>query len=163
VDVLPTLLELAAADRPAALDGESMLDVLCDPSQSTRETALLEYHRFAAGNNKNDTGYFPIRCAVGDDHKLVVNAHGSDELYDHTTDPGEVDNRIDDDALEATRERLHDAMLRLQRESRDPFYGRIWKDRTWRSDGELIDEELSMGSKGGDGFLPPSGTRLIWD
>ena len=45
------------------------------------------------------------------DHKLIRRTAGQDELYDLTDDPQELDNRIDDPAMQETRATLEHQML----------------------------------------------------
>jgi len=66
---------------------------------------------------------------VDDRYKLVINLFDKDELYDHTEDPYEMHNRIDDPTLHPVRDRLHQAMLEEMYRTRDPLRGSCWNDR----------------------------------
>jgi uncharacterized sulfatase len=158
VDVLPTLLDLAGIERPPILDGRSMRRLLAS-GQPHREVALVEYHGFAAGG----ASFFPVRAAVTDERKLVVNLHATDEFYDREADPGELDNRIDDPAYADERDALHDALLEEMARTRDLFHAPAWKDRPWREDAALTAAQRSSPDRPADGFLPPSGATLIPD
>ncbi|MFB6217985.1 MAG: sulfatase-like hydrolase/transferase [Halobacteriaceae archaeon] len=156
VDVLPTLLDLAGAERPPILDGRSMRPLLAD-GEAHREMALVEYHGFSGGG----AGFTPIRAAVTPERKLVVNLFDTDELYDRGADPGELQNRIDDPAYADERDALHDALVEEMARTRDLFHAPAWKDRPWRADAELTEAQRSSPDRPDDGFLPPSGDSLI--
>jgi uncharacterized sulfatase len=132
LDLLPTFLDVAGAEVPDAIHGQSFWDVARDPGRDHRETALIEYHSYARGRTGRD-GFYPVRCLVdADGHKLVINREDRDEFYDQTTDPGELDNRIDDAAVSGVRDDLHDSLLETMRETSDPFHGDKWRERPWR-------------------------------
>jgi len=76
----------------------------------------------------------PISCACDGQHKLVVNLLTSDELYDLTTDPYELDNLIDSPLHAQIRNDLHDKLIDWMNRGRDPFRGYYWLNRPWRND-----------------------------
>ena len=132
VDVLPTFLDLAGADVPGELHGESFLPAARDPSRDHREVALVEHNGYGQGRTDGD-GFYPVRCLVSaEGHKLVVNLLESDELYDLGADPGELDNRVDDPGYAGVRDRLHDRLLAEMSDTDDAFHGQAWADRPWR-------------------------------
>jgi uncharacterized sulfatase len=130
LDVVPTLLDFAGIDADEPLHGRSMRGLL-ESGTRHREHALVEYHGFSRGRVGGD-GLFPIRAAVTEDAKLVVNLPGEDEFYDREADPGEVENRIDDPAVADRRDELHDAILEIMDETADPFNADGWIERDWR-------------------------------
>jgi uncharacterized sulfatase len=131
VDLLPTYLEIAGADVPAELHGQSLLDTARDPSVDHREEVLLEYHSYG------DSDFYPVRCLVTDDgYKFVVNLLDSDELYDLNEDPGEVSNEIGSEAYTEVRNDLHRRLLDLMDETDDNFADDAWADRAWRADAD---------------------------
>lgn len=95
LDVLPTLLELAGAEPPPILEGESVVPILADRTAAVRDFALVEFHRFSITHD-SWFGFIPIRAIVTKDRKLTINLHQTDELYNLDTDPGELTNLIDD-------------------------------------------------------------------
>lgn len=85
LDVYPTLVELAGLDAPAHLDGESLLPLLRDPGAKRDRPAISVW---GYGN-----------YAVRDErYRYIRYADGSEELYDHETDPNEWTNLAEDDA-----------------------------------------------------------------
>lgn len=131
VDLLPTFLDLADIETDSAIHGTSMRESLLGEG-AHREAALIEYHSFARGRTDGD-GFFPIRCLVTDELKLVVNLLESDELYDLERDPEELTNRIDDPEYTEVRDALHDELLARMNETDDPFDGDVWRNREWRT------------------------------
>jgi len=84
VDVMPTLLELADVPRPGQVDGESLLPVMNGESSGKNE-AICEWDDLVI-----DSRTYAIRT---DRYRLVYyNREVGGELYDHTNDPGEIDN-----------------------------------------------------------------------
>lgn len=127
VDLLPTFVDLAGGDPPSELHGRSFLETARHPSRDHREDALVEYHSYGGDD------FYPVRCLVtAEGRKLVVNLLDSDELYDLDDDPGELRNRIDDEAYAEVRASLHDRLLKRMDETGDAFGGEGWRDRPWR-------------------------------
>lgn len=79
VDLYPTLTELCGLPAPAGLDGESLVPQLRDPSAARRSPALMT----------EMTGNHAVRT---DRWRYIRYADGSEELYDHQSDPHEWHN-----------------------------------------------------------------------
>jgi arylsulfatase A-like enzyme len=132
LDIMPTMLDLAGIGGPDCLHGISLVPVLSEPSTKVREQVAISFTRFAI--NHDDWGeFYPIRCVVDERHKLAINLFETDELYDLSADPYEMDNRIEDPQYAAARDRLHDMLLSEMDRIRDPFRSFRWGDRPWRS------------------------------
>ena len=79
IDLYPTLIELCDLSPRDDLDGQSLVPLLRDPSSLRDEPAIIEYQRG--------------QCAVRSRHfRYIRYADGSEELYDHRTDPSEWTN-----------------------------------------------------------------------
>jgi choline-sulfatase len=80
IDLYPTLCELAGLPLPDGLDGLSLTGLLTErPGAENRPPAL--------------TAYGPGNVALRDEHwRYIRYADGSEELYDHRTDPDEKVN-----------------------------------------------------------------------
>jgi arylsulfatase A-like enzyme len=134
VDLMPTLLDAAGVDTPYGVQGESLRPVLTGDEERTRPFALVEHRheafrpdsalvRNATSNevpemqdvqdnivNWGDQD-IDVKTIYSDDHRLsYVTGIDDDygELFDHRTDPGEMDNRWHSDP-----ERRADLMPRL--------------------------------------------------
>jgi uncharacterized sulfatase len=126
VDLFPTYLDIAGAEVPAGLHGQSFLDTARDPSVNHRDEVLVEYHSYG------DSDFYPVRCLVTDDgYKLVINLLDSDELYDLNVDPGELSNEIDNDEYADLRDDLHRTLLGMMEDTDDNFMDDAWADRAW--------------------------------
>ena len=155
IDVIPTLLELAGIEIPPILEGKSMSKVLENPNYSYRDGVLVEFNRFSITHD-SWFGFIPIRAIVTERYKLVINLHQTDELYDLENDPGELNNLIMDNDYCNIRNQLHDRLIEIMDNSRDPFRGIVWKTRPWRKDYEFKWEKGKRRCRPYDGFLPKS-------
>lgn len=79
LSVFPTLTSLAGLDRPTHLEGPDLSPLLQDPQTSWEHPAITTHGR----------GNHAIRR---DDWRYIRYADGSEELYDHRTDPLEQIN-----------------------------------------------------------------------
>jgi arylsulfatase A-like enzyme len=119
--LMPTVLELAAVPPPPGLHVQSLAPALADPAGvSTDGAAFAEYHG-------DEWGLYSMRMVRTATAKYVYSPHGTDELYDLTSDPHERVNRIDDRAaggmLADLRARLMQWMVRTD----DPLA--LWAGR----------------------------------
>jgi iduronate 2-sulfatase len=83
LDVYPTIVELAGVPRVAGVDGSSLLPLLLDPSQRIRAGAL------SFRKAKAPLLGVSVRTAR---YRYTEWPDGSEELYDHGSDPGETRN-----------------------------------------------------------------------
>ena len=79
LDVYPTLAELCGTKEREGLDGRSLLPLLRDPSAAWDRPAVTTWGR----NN---------HAVRGDRYRYIRRSDGSEELYDHKTDPDEFKN-----------------------------------------------------------------------
>lgn len=154
IDILPTMLALAGIDVPPLLEGQSLVPEVTQGQQRHDREVVIEWNRADQDVHNAAGGFYPARCIIRGQHKLVVNLFDTDELYDLAADPHEMENRIMDPALASLRDRLHDDILRWMNETRDPFRGAAWLDRPWHH----AAPSLLVGRKvrGDDGYLPPT-------
>lgn len=106
VDLAPTFLDVAQlADRDeitADLDGDSLLPLCASGEASWKEIAITDYCSEGAVQ--------PMRMATGDGWKYVYVHDEAAQLFDLTTDPDELDNRIDDPSAATMLARLQTAV-----------------------------------------------------
>ena len=95
VDLFPTLNELCDLPEVQDLDGQSLVPWLTHPDLPKRRPAITSH---GAGNH----------AVRGDRWRYIRYADGSDELYDHWTDPHEWKNLAGDEKLEELKQELAD-------------------------------------------------------
>jgi hypothetical protein len=133
--------------------GEARLVSFTDAGADDLERSVfVVFHRYELPGD-GQGGFTPMRAIVKGDTKLAVHLLDSDELYDRSTDPHELHNRIDDPAHAAIRDALHDEPIDWMHGVRDPFRSPAWERRPWR---EPTTRRLSW--QGGY-----SGSRQGWD
>jgi uncharacterized sulfatase len=133
IDIVPTILDAAGLESPDILHGKSMLAELSDPSHKTNDCVFMEWTRYEVDHDSFG-GLQPIRTVFNGQYKLSVNLHFTDELYDLKNDPQEMINLIDDEKYIQIRNELHDRILNWMDETRDPYRGYVWANRSWRTD-----------------------------
>ena len=79
IDLYPTLAELCDVAHPANLDGHSLVPLLREPNRATGRSVVTTF----------DPGNASLRT---ERWRYIRYADGSEELYDHRTDPNEWDN-----------------------------------------------------------------------
>jgi len=121
-DLMPTIIELAGAELPAAVHGQSLVPLLADtsPVGAGRASVFSEYHG-------EEWGLYSQRMVRTREAKFVYSPHGTDELYDLAADPHELVNRIDDEPLQPLQNELEGEMLEWMKRTDDPLYG--WASR----------------------------------
>ncbi|MDQ3702800.1 MAG: sulfatase-like hydrolase/transferase [Chloroflexota bacterium] len=132
-DVLPTLLDLAGAPIPDALEGGTLAPLLRGEAgiDNPERSAFVVFHRYELPGD-GQGGFTPMRAIVKGDRKLALHLLDTDELYDRAGDPHELHNRIDDQAHARQRDALHDELLDWMYRLRDPFRSPAWERRPWR-------------------------------
>lgn len=93
LDVYPTLSELCRLPENPHLEGVSLVPQLKDPATARDRPAIT-------------SSYFGNHSIRSRDWRLIVYEDGSEELYDHRTDPNEFDNLAGAPAHKATRDQL---------------------------------------------------------
>lgn len=118
IDLAATFCAAAGAPRPATFVGHSLLPLVgrgFGPAQDwPRQDIFCMYFG-------NQFGLFSQRMVRDRRWKYVWNLTAEDELYDLTTDPGEIHNRAADPACAPELARLRGRMLAWLEETRDPI------------------------------------------
>jgi len=92
LDLYPTIVDLAGVPRVPGLDGTSLASLIRDPAQRVR-TGALSFRKAKAP---------PLGVSVRSArYRYTEWPDGSEELYDHATDPGETRNLVRDPAAAA--------------------------------------------------------------
>ena len=85
MDLVPTVLELAGADRPSRVDGRSLTSLLIDPeTQKWSDALMLEHYGLCSPQFQ--------RMLRWKNYKYVVQQDGFEEVYDLEIDPYEMNN-----------------------------------------------------------------------
>jgi arylsulfatase A-like enzyme len=93
LDLFPTLIELCQLTPLESLDGVSLVPLLRDPRVAWDRPAVIEFRR----------GNAAVRS---DRYRYIRYADGSEELYDHRTDPHEWTNLADSAEHAAVKRKL---------------------------------------------------------
>jgi uncharacterized sulfatase len=154
IDILPTMLGLAGAPIPEILDGESLTEHLNGSLMRPDKDVFLEWNQYAVDHAAYG-GLQPARCIRSGDFKLVINLFDLDELYDLSSDPHELENRIGDTAYADIRNNLHQRILDWMERSYDPFRSPQWESRPWREKSSQAWHGTRMKQRR-DGYMPPA-------
>lgn len=99
IDLFPTLNELCRLPALNDLDGQSLVPLLRDPDARRDTPAVIQYK--------------PGQCAVRTNHHRYIRySDGTEELYDHRTDPNEWTNLANDPAAQQVKASLADSATR---------------------------------------------------
>lgn len=112
VDFYPTLAALAGLPIPKFLSGVSLAEALKDPSVATRTSALTQY----------DSGY-SIRTDRYRYTEWGEQGGQGNELYDHRTDPAEMNNLAGMETHRATIEELSKLLRERVKDAQKPPKG----------------------------------------
>jgi arylsulfatase A-like enzyme len=92
VDLFPTLVDLCGLPALGDLDGRSLAPLLNDPHRETRPVVTtFDYQNYSVRTDR---------------WRLIHYQDGSEELYDHASDPDEWRNLAGDPMQDATRAQL---------------------------------------------------------
>ncbi len=153
IDIVPTVLDAFGLESPPYLEGRSMVKGFEDPEVRLNDVIFFEFSRYEL-NHDGFGGFQPIRCAFDGRHKLVVNLHYTDELYDLEEDPHEMKNLIGSEAYSGVRDGLHDRILDWMDRTRDPFRGHIWEQRPWKRERRMGFGAAITRPRPDDGYEP---------
>lgn len=133
INIVPTVMDFFNLDQPKLLEGKSMLPLFLSPDERVDDAVFMEFTRYEIDHD-GFGGFQPVRCAFDGRYKLVINLMCADELYDLEKDPSELDNLILSPDHNQIRNELHNKILDWMNETRDPFRGYYWENRSWRDD-----------------------------
>jgi len=133
IDIYPTLLDLAGLPANPTNEGRSLVRLLQDPEAEWEFSALTYWGR-------NNTAVRSER------YRYIRYEDGSEELYDHKSDPNEWHNIADDPATAAIRARLRQhipvSQAPLSAESRFGWNS-YWRQKTNGAQKNRFDRENS--------------------
>jgi arylsulfatase A-like enzyme len=120
LDIFPTLCELTGLQRPASVEGRSLMPVIHDPATQVRDSlyfAFVALHRAV-----KDDRYKLIEYCVGGRHNMT-------QLFDLAEDPWELHNLAGDPAHAAKLAELREQLVQF----RDEWGDRAteWGQKFW--------------------------------
>jgi arylsulfatase A-like enzyme len=93
IDLFPTLVAMCGLPAVDGLDGTSLVPLLRNPQAATQRTVVTTF----------DRGNYSVRDARW---RWIRYRDGSEELYDHQTDPQELKNLAGESSLSSVKTRL---------------------------------------------------------
>ena len=133
IDVYPSLVDLAGFEVPEWLDGRSVKPQLNDPHE-VRDPAISSY---GSGNTSVRTERW----------RYIHYEDGSEELYDHQTDPNEWTNLADQKEFAEIKQRLAEVIPKKQHPG---LMAQDWFDKFQPSPAEKVNgKRRAKGDKAG--------------
>jgi arylsulfatase A-like enzyme len=117
MDLMPTALAAAGLPTDTAIDGRDLTPLLTGSgSFDGRDGFFAQFHG-------DEGGLYSQRMLRTERHKLVYNAHDTDELYDLAEDPWELHNLAHDPAHAGLRRELQARLFAWMQDTADPIAG----------------------------------------
>ena len=101
LDLFPTVLDLSGIKKPNFLEGVSLKPLLIDENYKRNEPAIVTYEKGNISIQKDIWNFIQYK-------------DGSEELYNHTTDPYEYKNIINDSDNESIKDELRSYIKNLK-------------------------------------------------
>lgn len=115
IDVAPTILDFAGIKKPDYMQGVSMVNLLeGKPEKDWRGAFMFEYYRDDAWPYAG-----PNQLAIRTDRYKLIDAflkNDIDELYDLETDPGEMNNLINNPKFDTVETQLRKQLSQLRQQ-----------------------------------------------
>lgn len=115
VDILPTILDAINLKAPAQIDGKSLIPILEQSTGTHRETLFSEVHgtsKYAKTILCRDKQYKYVYHWLSDD---------VDELYDLSSDPGEMHNLYQDPEYQEVAKQMREKIIEWAEETRHRY------------------------------------------
>lgn len=133
IDLAPTILDYFGLPIPPCMEGKSMLPQIREPQKRINDEVFTEFTRYEVDHD-GFGGLQMMRGIVTDRYKLALYLLDTDELYDTVEDPHEIHNLIGEEQYVKIRNELHDHLLEHMNQTRDPYRGYQWSERSWRQE-----------------------------
>ncbi len=154
IDITPTILDYFELPIPKLLEGKSMLPQIYDAGQTINHVVFTEFTRYEVDHD-GFGGLQLMRAVISENYKLAIHLLDKDEFYELTSDPYEVNNRIDDTSCLHIIKEYHQLLIRHMNDTRDPYRGYQWSSRCWNK--EFVPQWNNEGftrQKEEDGYEP---------
>ena len=113
IDLVPTFIEWAENEKPASVDGESLVPLLMDPNAEWRKDILLEHWPTRNGIGSMIPEFYAVRTM---EWKYVEYETGEKELYDLVNDPYELNNLAGKRKYKEIETQLAERLVELKKE-----------------------------------------------
>ena len=134
-DIAPTLLSLMGLPVPASMEGTDLsAQAQGQPGAEAKEAALLQGMGHTFQWHDGDEW----RAARDDQYTYAEMLDGPTYLYDHASDPYQLENLADDPEHRDARERLASWMHEQMEALNDPFKPTTWYRNRWERDRTII-------------------------
>ena len=135
IDITPTILDYFDIPKHPEMPGVTMRPVIENPQGNVlHDVVFSEFHRYEIDHDGFGGIQF-MRAAISDRYKLAIFLlDETDELFDCQEDPHELKNLIYDESYAQVRDALHEKLLAMMNDTRDPFRGYQWRTRKWNQD-----------------------------
>ncbi|MEG0216621.1 MAG: sulfatase-like hydrolase/transferase, partial [Hungatella sp.] len=130
-DLVPTILQWFQKPIPKLLEGKSLKDQLLGRTEKVNDYVFTEFTRYEVDHD-GFGGLQMMRAVITDRYKLAIHLLDTDEFYDNQIDPYEMHNLICDPQYSELRNQLHEVILERMNQTRDPYRGYQWRERSWR-------------------------------
>ena len=105
LDLFPTVLDLSGIEKPKFLEGTSLVPLLKDRNYVRKEPVLVTYEKGNVSARKNEWNF-------------IQYIDGSEELYNHKSDPHEFRNIINSVENVAVVNELKSAVVNLKKNAK---------------------------------------------
>ena len=102
IDIYPTMIDLAGLPHKESLDGKSLIELLKDPEMEWNRPVRITYGK---GNHAVRSGKW----------RYIQYRDGSNELYDHQSDPNEWYNLSGDDQFQNIIQKLKQHLPEIEK------------------------------------------------
>lgn len=126
VDLMPTFLDLARAEVPSHLDGQSLCALLTGQEVvNWRDDIFAEFHGY-------ESTLASVRMVRTKSWKYVYNPSSEDELYDMVSDPAELYNLADQLGYKHVLRRMKGRLVNWMRQTNDSIVDEEgWKNNPY--------------------------------
>ena len=121
IDIAPTLLDWMSAETPEHIQGRSLWPMITGEDEPGRD-------RVISSGNGQQFGLFCSRMLRNARYKYVWNLTDVDEFYDLETDPWEMNNLVDDEAIAPVLAQMRRQLYEDLQGFKDPL-ARFWNSR----------------------------------
>ncbi len=136
VDLVPTFLDYYGLEIPPSLSGVSMRSIIESPKENRlHQEVFVEFHRYEIDHDGFGGLQF-MRALIGDRYKLAEFLTDTDVLLDLERDPYEIHNYLLDPEYEDIRDCMHERLMKIMNDTRDPYRGYQWRCRYWNRKSE---------------------------